>query len=262
MDRLTSLFRRFAQLQKEDVCHQGIRNELVALLKGSYHGIDIIEDGQITTYAYLRERIFDEFMTSYEKSDDKSKLISALILWMADNDPRILINEIDQKLYDTLREKLFKLFIEHGSNPANNKIADFVKNAFSFLEFSCGVKEYPSLHIANEIFKASATKEQTRLALTKMQIWVKENFVFNDETIAQKMTDFYKMLQAQNDFLKNQVIIRSTGKMLDEFEQLFIITEQYLENFLKEGTFHTITDETLHKISLLNKIVNDIKTYN
>lgn len=258
--RLLSLFKRFILLENENgICHKGIRHELVFLLKRSYLGIDLIEDGQITTYSYIRENIFNEFINSYEGKGDKKRLKAALMVWLAKNDPSLLLNEIDEKLKEKLKKNLFELFIQHGTNPANNQVEKFINSAFLSLEFSCDAQKYPSLYYANEIFKASSNKELLQQAVTKMQEWIKNNYDFDDDVIASKIFDFHKMFQAQNDITKYQVLLRSSGKITDEINNLFKETQIYLETFLKEEVFKKVAPEIQASISSLNKTISDTK---
>lgn len=269
--RIANFVKCWNQFKANPVCHHGIRNDLIlATLNKGYRDIDIIESGPVAVYSYLKENIFSAFDSTYKKAetDKKRKLMQGLLLWVSQNNPQLLIDEINPKLRVDLTENLINFFLTHGVNPRdpeNTKdaeILDCITNSFNCLDFSCDVQAYPILAAINEIFRDVPIKETSLdQALGKVQNYILKNendYLVNTE-LTQQIINFNRVYQVYKKFKKYELIIKLNGALVDELIEFDKKCHTYFIAIIQGDALINIDDNLLGELARLDQMILDIK---
>lgn len=265
VDRLKVLFTCLNSLS-QGVCHHGVRNDLVFLLNKSYLHVDLIEDERGTVVSFFKDRLLEKFFACYKESspDEKEKLDQALIAWMSEDNPDIILKLLDPD--KTIHKELHALFISHGVDPNHKdvKLAELIQTAMPNITFSCDLNNYPIMNLASKIFQWRKEKNQPdrNKSLEWIKRYIKENRPWaNSDSKSQKiLADFYHLYAAHKNLEKHAVLLVMAGKMTtEELGSLKETCNTYFKSIAEKQEFVGLDEKILEEMKKVEKLVDAAK---
>ena len=234
--RLDNFFKLLTGLQKNLICHQGIRNELVFLLNKIYLGIEIIEDERSTIAAILKDHINDLFWKNYQIAETtvKKTLTTALFTWISDYNPLPLLVLVDPA--NTGTKILTTLFIKHGSDPDYIKLDNLIAECLPALSFAYDPARYPVIKMVESVFNSNhdADSEELKCAFTNVSHWIRSHLTLDDPDTTEKLTVFYTLYQAYSIFdSRLEMLLKATNDYLPSFNEFKATCAKYLVSIAK-----------------------------
>jgi hypothetical protein len=266
--RLDNFFNLLIGFQKENLCHQGIRNELVFLLNKIYFGIEVIEDDLSTIAATLKDHINTLFWQHYQKetpSQLKKSLTSALFTWMSEENPQPLFKLVDPE--NKVKAILETLFIRHGSDPVDMELEKLINNCLSTLNFNYDPNQYHVIQLIENIFNSAKenNSETIMRAFANIIAWIKSHIELEDAQNTANLMAYFTLYQAYKSLDKRmQTLLKATGNIQDSYFQLLTDCETYfttIANANLENEFPSASAAILQIAQQLKLSIIDCKSH-
>lgn len=229
-NRLQTFNNILINLEHDQLCHTGIRNQLVFSLNGIHKNVNILEDPTAAVMNILREKLIKAYFRHYEaffeNSHEQRALLVTLFRWIDEGNANPLVNAL--ALTQTLIKELSTLFLEHGINPnsipigkKNYNAEEIIAETLQSLSFSCSFDQYPLLFKIHVIFqdKLSFVSEISFLnkthAAKTMRKWLQK--------------DFNPEINSHCDIINTFYTLSHTSNLLQQYGES-LVTTGFLEN--------------------------------
>jgi hypothetical protein len=219
--RLDNFFSLLIEFRNNNLCHQGIRNELVFLLNKIYAGIEVIEDDLSTIAATLKDHTNNLFWQHYQNAATpaiKKSLTDVLFIWMSEYNPKPLLEYVDpeNKAYAILHA----LFIRHGSDPVEMNLKQMIDDCLPTLNFSYDVQQFPVIQWIENIFVSAEenNSEAIKPAIENMKNWIKTHVVLENTQSTENIREYNTLYQIYKSFDPHmQSLLEVTGNMQENY---------------------------------------------
>ncbi len=231
--RQDNFFSLLIELRDNNLCHQGIRNEIVFLLNKIYADIEIIEDDLSTIAATLKFHTNNLFWEKYKNAATpalKKQLTSALFIWMGEYNSKPLRELID--LENTAHAILVALFIRHGSDPVEMNLKQLIDDCWPTLNFTDDVQQFPVIQCIENIFNSSAENVTLERASATMKTWLMTHANLEDAQQAENIRQFNTLYQIYQSFdARMQSLLEATGNLQENYLAWRTTCEDYFTVF-------------------------------
>lgn len=262
-------------LEGDRRCHHGTRNALVMTLNLSYAGVDIIQDARSKIQETIQIKLYEEFLAAFKsKPAMKKQLLSAMITWIVDDNPRDLFNILDKDLKVKIQNELNELFLKNGFDPKSKfsiptrvpnirettTLEQIIENNCIFLRCSLTNDDYPIFLVIMNIYSKSEIHAQNNCneSLKIIKKWIKSSLDIENDEHYQWLNSFDQFYSAYQILTKNESLLRPTGNW-DQFEKLKKSCELYFSNLSDTKKFSIIDQENLGMIKILKQTVENIR---
>jgi hypothetical protein len=227
--RLDNFFSLLIDLRNNNLCHQGIRNEIVFLLNKIYFGMEVIEDDLSTIAATLKDHTNNLFWRHYHNAatpEIKTTLTATLFIWMSTYNPKPLLAQVDPE--NKANAALHDLFIRHGSDPVEMKLDQLIDECLPTLNFTYDSQQYPVIRLIENIFNSTEEKAEIKRSLENIQAWIMAHVALDNTQNTENIARFFTLYQAYKSFDQRiQMLLNVTGTMQDNYHEVSRGAEAY-----------------------------------
>ncbi len=254
-------------LHEDNICHQGIRNEIVFLLNKIYLDVEIIEDELSTIAAILKDHTNNLFWLHYENSRStavKNTLTKALFIWMREYNPTPLLALIDPEKH--INKSLHTLFLRHGCNPIAIKLDDLIEQCLPTLNFTYDPKTYPVIKLIESIFISTddTNSDNVQRALQNISAWIMAHVALDTVRMTDTITAFYTLYQAYKSLDERmQRLLMASGNMRDSYPGFLTASYAYFTTVAGaslENEFPAVNPELLQIAQELKTSIADFNS--